>query len=337
MSDAPLTAAPPRQPSRRPSRRRVLMAVVALGLVGVLVSGLGVWTDTLGAGHLFERAVAKVDRFLAGPVPDRPAPGTVLVTTPDDTDQPDSAVPSTAPVTEAPTGSPAGGGPGPMLTPVPAPTPTAEPTPARVRVDVDIVHDHKAVFAHEIKDTWCASAGVQITLAIFGLADTSTAFQRKLQGQVREWESYRDSHNGDWGPSAMALALDAYGAKGYEVRAYKTRQGALRDAAKAIEKTGSPVLLLAWRGAHTWVMSGFRADADPLIFSNATISGAYILDPWYPDISSIWGPSDPPGTFQDNAEMIRNYLPWKRPEGSYPERDGLFIAVVPTLKVSAAR
>jgi hypothetical protein len=35
--------------------------------------------------------------------------------------------------------------------------------------------------------------------------------------------------------------------------------------------------------------------------------------------------------------MIRNYLPWKRPEGKYPERDGLFIAVVPTIKVAAAR
>ena len=54
----------------------------------------------------------------------------------------------------------------------------------------------------------------------------------------------------------MALALEAYGAKGYQVRAYKTRQGAERDAAKAIEKTHSPVLLMAWRGAHTWVMTG---------------------------------------------------------------------------------
>jgi hypothetical protein len=33
---------------------------------------------------------------------------------------------------------------------------------------------------------------------------------------------------------------------------------------------------------------------------------------------------------QDAAEMRRNYLPWKRPEGNYPDRDGLFIAVVPT-------
>ena len=78
-------------------------------------------------------------------------------------------------------------------------------------------------------------------------------------------------------------------------------------------------------------MTGFRADADPAVFSDAKIAGAYILDPWYPGISSIWGPSDPPGTFQDDAEMVRNFLPWKRPEGHYPDRDGLYIAVVPTI------
>ena len=83
-------------------------------------------------------------------------------------------------------------------------------------------------------------------------------------------------------------------------------------------------------------MTGFRADADPAVFADATISGAYILDPWYPDHSSIWGQSDPPGTFQDNAEMVRNYLKWKRPEGHYPERDGLYIAVVPTIAVKSA-
>ena len=31
--------------------------------------------------------------------------------------------------------------------------------------------------------------------------------------------------------------------------------------------------------------------------------------------------------------MERNYLKWKRPEGLYPERDGLYIAVVPTVVV----
>lgn len=130
-----------------------------------------------------------------------------------------------------------------------------------------------------------------------------------------------------WQPTA---ALAAYGADGYELRAYERRADALRDAAGAISRTGAPVILLAWRGAHTWVMTGYRADANPTMFPDARVSGAYVLDPWYPRVSSIWGPSDGPGVFQDEEEMQRNFLPWKRPEGRYPARDGLFIALVPT-------
>ena len=326
----------PRQP-RTHRRLRRAIAIVSVGLV-VAIIGVGmVSRDVLGTGRLFDRAVAKVDRLLAGPVPERSEAPTVLVTDPPDaSDDGDDADASEPPA--SPDASPEPGAGGPALTPVPAPqsSPTATPKAPRVAVDVDIVTNHKAVFAHEIKDTWCAAAGVQMTLAILGHGNISSAFQRELQGRVHEWESYDDSHNGDWGPSAMVQALDAYGAKGYQVRAYKTRQGAERDAARAIEKTGSPVLLMAWKGAHTWVMTGFRADADPAIFSNATIKGTYILDPWYPTISSIWGPSDPPGTFQDTSEMIRNYLVWKRPEGHYQDRDGLFIAVVPTVVVKPA-
>ena len=76
-------------------------------------------------------------------------------------------------------------------------------------------------------------------------------------------------------------------------------------------------------------MTGFRASADPAVLPGAIVAGAYILDPWYPRISTIWGASDPPGTFQDASEMVRNFLPWKRPEGKYPGRDGKFLMLVP--------
>jgi hypothetical protein len=316
---------PPRRPGRRRSLRLAILAAIVLATSG----GLAVATDALGTGRLFDRALARIDRLIAGPVPDRLTVETLLVTprpipvAPTPTPEPTLGL-TPSPSRLAPSGSPA---------PTPTPTPTPESTPARVPVDVDIAADPAGIFASEVKNTWCAPAGVQITLAFLGAADTSVDFQRELQGRVREWESYSDSHNGDWGPGAMALALEAYGAPGYEVRAYETRQDALRDAATAIETTRSPVILLAWRGAHTWVMTGFRADADPAIFPDATVAGAYIVDPWYPRVSSIWGASDPPGAFQDDAEMVRNFLVWKRPEGHYPKRDGLFIALIPTVPV----
>jgi hypothetical protein len=112
----------------------------------------------------------------------------------------------------------------------------------------------------------------------------------------------------------------------------------------AIVEMDKPVVMFPWWGAHTWVMTGFRADADPTLFDDAVISGAYILDPWYPRVSTIWGASDPPGNFEDLAELERNWPAfqgppgyegigpgWTRPEGPYPDRDGRFVVLLPTV------
>lgn len=274
--------------------------------VAILLVGAGaIWSNVLGVGDKFEEVAAKIE-LIVHPPPDRPIEDVALVTP-----KPSVAVPTLAPGA------------------------TATPLPERKPVDVNLYKNPAKHWITEVDHTWCAVAGTQMVLAAYGKAPLTDAFQTELASRIGEWESRRDSHNGGWGPSAMVKALDAYGVPGYELRAYPTRQEALTDAAKALEATKAPVLLMAWRGAHTWVMTGFQADADPAIFDDAKITGTYILDPWYPRDSSIWGPSDPPGTFQDQAEMKRNYLPWERPEGNYPSRDGLFLAILPTVPLSA--
>ncbi len=290
-------------------------------VVLAIVGAAAIWLDVLGVGTKFENLVDRI-ALVVDPPPDREIDEAVLVT-------PAPAYPSTPAPAPTPRRSRGAGETEP-------PQPTLTPAPVKVPVDVDLLADPAAVFISEADKDLCAVAGTQIVLAIHGRAELSEAFQRELAGRIGEWESRRDSRNGGWGPSALVNALDAYGVPGYEVRAYETRQDAMRDGARAIETTGAPVLLLTWRGAHTWVMTGFRADADPLVFDDARVAGTYILDPWYPRVSSIWGPSDAPGTFQDLDEMKRNYLPWERPEGLYPRRDGLFLAVVPTLPLSPA-
>ncbi len=302
---------------RRSRRRIVLVALLVAILAGSAAGTAAIATNTMGAGTLFDRLIAKVDRFLSGPPPDRPTVATVEVS--DDPGDGDAS-PSPTPVASVP----------PIASGQPTPSPTATPPP-RVAVDVDIVQNHKAIFAHEIRDDWCAPAGVTTVLAILGLGAPTDAREKEIASRIGEWESYRDSHNGEWGPAAMALALDAYGAKGYEIRAYGSMRSAIKGAAVAIAKTSSPAILMAWRGAHTWVMTGYRADADPLLFKDAKISGAVIDDPWYPWNSSIWGQSAPPGAFHDMADLAVNFLPWKRPEGTYPDRDGKFIVVIPTI------
>ena len=223
----------------------------------------------------------------------------------------------------------------PSLTPKPTtmvatPNPTATPAPAREPVDVDLASNPKAVFISEVDKSWCAASAVQIVLNLQGPEiDRTKALQTRIHNLQVEATDWDDSHNGGAGPNGIVSSLNELGSVTYELRIYKTRAAALRASAVAISATGSPVILMAWRGAHSWVMTGYVADADPTQFADATVEGTYILDPWYPRVSSIWGASDPPGTYQDTAEMRRNYLPWRRPEGKYPGRDGRYLVIIP--------
>jgi hypothetical protein len=310
---------------RTASRTRWLVRLLVVALVMALISGVtAVYTNAFGVGDRFDNLVDRVALWI-DPPPDRPTRRTVAVT-PQPTPTP---APTPSPTPE-PTRVPLRTTRPPEATepPTPAPTPSPSPTPARTPVDVQLSLEPERVFQSQLTKEWCAPAGVQITLAALELADNSEETQNRLVGRIDEWESREDSLNGGWGPAAIGEALAAHGAE-YQIRAYETRADALRDSATALSETGAPVVIIAWRGAHTWVMTGYRADADPTVFPDAAVSGAYIYDPWYPRVSSIWGPSDPPGTFQDAAEMERNFLPWQRPEGKYPERDGKFLVLVP--------
>lgn len=293
----------------------MVLAIAALGSAAVA-------TDALGAGHAFGRVVAHVELWMFPP-PDRPTLPTVEVTPEPSTSLAPVSPSAAAGLTLGPSASL-------EATPSAVTPPTPSPAPRRVPVDVNLVTDPVPVFISETRDTWCAPAGTTIVLSILGRGSNTKAFEAELAGRIGEWESRRDSLDGGWGPAAIGLALAAYGVPGYEVRAYPTLAAELRDAAVALATTHEPVVLMAWYGAHTWVMTGYRASADPVAFPNAAISGAYILDPWYPRVSTIWGRSAPPGAFHSRADLARNILPWKRPEGPYPGRDGRFIAVVPT-------
>lgn len=286
-------------------------------LLLIFLSGFAVVrANVFGMGDRFERLTARIENFI-DPPPDRSTIPTVVVTpAPSQTIEPTS----------------------------PSAQPTLSPTPlAREPVDMAVVDDHEAVFTSQVNDKYCAVAGTQMVLTILGLGEAGPEFQAEIGSRIGEWESLDDSLNGGWGPAAVSLALADYGEPGYEIRAYEDYADALRDSAIAIVETDKPVVMFPWWGAHTWVMTGFRADADPTAFDDAEITGAYILDPWYPRVSSIWGASDGPGNFEDLSELERNWPAfegppgyeqigpgWTRPEGAYPDRDGRFVVLLPT-------
>jgi hypothetical protein len=317
--------------TRRPHRRTPPRWQLALLIVAVasLTGFTTVRTNALGAADRLDRVIDRVALFI-DPPPDRPTQETVVVT------------PRPSPTATA-TPNPIAGGTGPVELEMIPTRPSPTPVPPRQAVTVNLAPDPNAVFATQLTNDDCAVAGTQIVLTILGLGNTSDAFQQEIKSRIGEWESVRDSLNGGWGPNAVRVALAAYGEPGYEERAYWSYTDALRDSAIAISETGKPVVMFPWWGAHTWVMTGYQADADPTAFADATVTGAYILDPWYPRFSSIWGQSDEPGNFETLAELERNWPAfqgppghvsigpgWSRPEGAYPARDGRFVVLIPT-------
>ena len=244
-----------------PRGTRGRIALVALAFLLLFATGFTVVrANVLGMGDRFDRVAARIENFI-DPPPQRSTLPTVVVT-------PEPSLSATPEPTLAPT-------PEPSASPSPSPTPLV-----RQAVDVELVADPATVFASQLTEKDCAVAGTQMVLAILGLANTSAEFQSELKARIGEWEAFADSQNGGWGPAAVGLALAAYGAPGYEVRAYDTYADALRDSAIAITELDKPVVMFPWWGAHTWVMYGYRADADPTLFEDAVVSGAYILDPW---------------------------------------------------------
>lgn len=317
-----------RQPIRRaPPRWQLAVLVVAVaGLSGFTA----VRTNALGAADRLDRVVDRVALFI-DPPPDRPTLETVVVT----------PRPSATAMATPRTIADGPGSVGPVDIPSRGPVTTPTPAPVRAPVRVELVADYDAVFESQLTNEDCAVAATQMVLTILGLGPSTQEFQQEIKDRIGDWESLQDSHNGGWGPAAVSLALAAYGAPGYTVWAYASYADAMRDSAIALSATGKPVVLFPWWGAHSWVMTGYQADADPTVFADATVTGLYILDPWYPRVSSIWGASDPPGNFEDLAEMRRNWPVgtaldgWTRPGGVYPERDGRFVVLLPTTPVAS--
>ena len=307
----PVNPRTPQSGGRRPNKRGLALTAA---LLLALVAGVALVGRLAGPGA---PVIAPAGGGTATPVPSL----AFMAPTPTPSA---SARPSPTP-TASPSPSPS-----PSATPRPSPTPSAGP------VDINLARNGKAVFSSQITKEMCAPAGLTGALATLGLVKASNAVQRKIESRIGAWTTRADSHNGGWGPLAMTKALAAYGAPGYVVRTFPNRAAALRAAGIALSAMHEPVLLLAWRGAHTWVMTGYRATGDLATNPKASFKGAYIVDPWYPRVSSIWGHVNPPGHFYDMKGMTRNYLAWRRPEGHYPGRDKRWVAVIPTRPLPAS-
>jgi hypothetical protein len=274
----------------------VLIVAAVVALAGVIVAG---GLIALGAAG---RPTGEVAAIIGTPAP-----------TPTPTPQP-TPTPTVAPT---PTPEPART-PIPQL--VPLPTPTPEPVLAMNLY-------RKGDFVSQATKDQCVSAAMQIMLNIVGPKDDRTAKTQARLDKLAQQLSH--AKNGGTEPKGWAAGLDQLGAGGYRVEVAPSRSKAILRAVTAMRKTGRPVGLLVWRGAHSWVLHGYESTADPLSGKPFTVTHIYVSDPWYPRISSIWGPSRGPNARITPKQLEEDYLPWRRPTGRYPGMDGKFVLVLP--------
>ncbi len=232
---------------------------------------------------------------------------------------PVAAVEASASVSAAASGSATPSNPTePSATPAPSATPKAGP------FQMDLYE--RGDYVGEYTDLWCVPAAVQTSINIMSAgADTSRAFQTKLFNLAYSMEPANDG-SVDAVAWPEVLTKLGYGTFKEDVR------GSINAAAwtvvKAIRLTNRPAGLVVWKGWHSWVVSGFKATADPAVTNDFSVLGLYIEDVWYPRLSSIWGYSNPPDTFVPVSDLDIDYKPYREWTAD-PARDGKFVFVVP--------
>ena len=178
----------------------------------------------------------------------------------------------------------------------------------------------------------CVGASMQMMLNIIGPRDDRTTrtqarlqgLARTLSGPTREGFQRKGASVRGW-----AAGLNQLSAGPYRLVGTDTIDEALRIAAASIRQTNRPVGLLMWRGRHAWVMSGFKATADPLRTSDYTVTAAIVMDPLYPHGSDVWGPSPKPREALSPSKLGRQFVP--RGQGSWPGGIGIGAATMSAL------
>ncbi len=202
-----------------------------------------------------------------------------------------------------------------------SPPPTPKPGP--FSMDLYEAGD----FVGELEDTWCVAAAVQTSMNIMDAgADRTRKTQARLDALIVSLSKARD---GGALPLGWARALTELGYGKYEVSVHASLRGAIHAAARQVRLMNRPAGLAVWYGAHSWVMSGFTATADPAVTDEFEVSRVRIEDVWYNRFSTIWGWSRPPDARVAVADLPEDFRRWDL-RLTYPDMDGRFVIVIPT-------
>jgi hypothetical protein len=175
---------------------------------------------------------------------------------------------------------------------------------------------------------WCTAAGVQIVRnLVHGEDDHTRRGQQRYFDWMRKRNRYDLPVSAGVDPEGWAAGLRRFVDERYELVVTRTFRGTIRTAAASIRRTGLPVALTVANGEHGWIMTGFRATADPLLTDDFRVTHVRVVGPLY-GLQSRGGYDMPPNTELTIDELQRFVTPW-RYEPMPMVWDGRYVTIQP--------
>jgi hypothetical protein len=175
---------------------------------------------------------------------------------------------------------------------------------------------------------WCTAAGVQIVRNIVDhKTDHTAAGQRRYFDWMRKRNRYDLPLSAGVDPAGWTAGLRHFVDDRYRLVSSRTFDSALRSAVTRLRLTNLPVALTVSHGNHGWILTGFRATADPAKTSSFTVTSVRVTGPLY-GLQSKNGYDMPPNTKLTTAQLKHYFTPWK-----YAPRamiwDGRYVSIQP--------
>lgn len=251
----------------------------------------------------------------------------VPAATPEATPEPD--------VTPAPEVAP---DPTPRATPPSDPPPAVDPGSQEPPVTNAVIASARYAYSvyrprtHAVQKTdwYCVPASIQMMFNLInGTSSHGKGPQDTYWRYAQDHSKYPIKDNGA-DAAGWAAAMRHWGGGNYTVGVHNTMQASLRAAAKRMRATGKPVGMVVWgrNGGHAWVMTGFRATADPKNSSDYTVTSVQAMGPLWP-LGTIGGKSFDPGPkdWVSYSTLKQKFTDFQ--QNSAPDWDGRWLTVLP--------
>ena len=182
---------------------------------------------------------------------------------------------------------------------------------------------------------WCTAADIQIIRNIVrGASDHSKSNQRRYFEWMRKRNRYDLPLSAGVDAQGWAAGMRHFVDDRYRLIASSTFDSALRLAVIRLRKTNLPVGITVSHGNHAWILTGFRATADPARTKDFKVTSVRVVGPLYGKQSKN-GYDMKPNTKLTVAQFRRFFTAWRYA----PKRmiwDGRFVSIQPVTPKRAA-